>query len=150
MEVAMRTGALLPLFVLAACATLPAPREVQRAFEYDASFDAVWFALIDVFGEMNFPIDNLEKDSGIITTDWIGLDLDDGYADCGEPGLNLARDHEGMFNVVVRGRAEDTRLTVNTSFQVEWVLDTNIQTIECVSTGSLEKRISELVSKKIS
>lgn len=71
------------------CASAPVQRDIQRASLVEgADFDSTWAAVVQVFAERTWSIDNLERDSGIITTDWMMTDaLSDAYMDCGSAGL---------------------------------------------------------------
>lgn len=137
--------------VIGGCATAPTPRTVVNKFSYNASIDTVWTATVETFAEMNLPIDNIEKDSGLIATDWInftGTGNKD-YCDCGGLGLAIENLRRGKFNVFVKqtGNAVDAR--VNVHYQQTASLDNTPFTRDCVSTGALEARINELIGQKI-
>jgi len=53
------------------CATAPPPRQIQNSFPIEGEFDKVWTAIIETFSDLQLPIENIEKASGLITTDWI-------------------------------------------------------------------------------
>lgn len=72
--------------VLAACSTKRAdityapPPDV----EYEASMDEVWAAVIEVFTDLEIPIDNMEKVSGFFRSDDMEASSREGYfLDCG-------------------------------------------------------------------
>ncbi len=72
--------------VLSACATKRAqityspPPDV----EYEASMDEVWAAVIEVFTDLEIPIENMEKVSGFIRSDDMEASAREGYfLDCG-------------------------------------------------------------------
>ncbi len=58
------------------CASLfsQAPLYKTNSRDYNAPFDDVWTAAIDVMSDANFPILTLEKESGLLVTDWVIYD----------------------------------------------------------------------------
>ena len=144
---------LLLLVLVVGCATAPIRQDIQKIFEFDAGYDDVWAAIIDTFGMMQLPIDNVEKDSGLITTDWLSFEVDDGYADCGKGGFGRAvRDLVGRFNVVARDANGTVSVTVNTLYEANRVdvLNPEISSeVRCYSTGVLEADLVELVEERI-
>jgi len=158
-------GYMKPFFILsiifclgmAACATAPAPRLVVRPFAISKPFDAVWQSVIETFAELNLPIMNMEKESGLITTDWIsfrGQDKTTGYCDCGGIGMNVEIDRLGRFNVYVEKVGESScELEVNSFFEIitrSALAHNGPSSVGyCVSTGKLEAEIYKRVSEKI-
>ena len=90
----------LQLMLVVGCATAPGKYSVVKDFPHSADYDKVWSAVIDTFAELNLPIANLEKASGLITTDW--GEVPGEFCDCGKPGLAQQSAPEGKFNVFVR------------------------------------------------
>ena len=140
------------------CATAPAPRQIVKAFVIEAPFDGVWQAVIGSFAEMNLPIANMEKDSGLITTDWQIYPRGKAgkvYCDCGGLGLNVEIERRGRFNVFVRGLTENScELKVNCIYNqtIQPAMakgSTGITSRNCVSTGKLEAEMFEIVKSKI-
>ena len=88
---------------LGACAQArpPAPRSVENARTYNASYDQVWDATINAVAEMNLPIDELEKVSGIISFDEASYFPND--ANEGSLGyLETIMQRRGAANILVR------------------------------------------------
>jgi hypothetical protein len=142
------------LVLLCACAP-PKTYTFDKMFNHTADFDKVWTAVIETFGELNLPVENMEKDSGLIVTDWIsvaeGKKACD-YCDCGGAGLVwVARGTEGKFNVFVkRMESGGCSITVNTSFRQLRQSDAGgSKYATCNSSGQLETRINTLVSEKL-
>ena len=70
-----------------------------------ASLEEAWEAVIDAFGEANWPIEEMERARGFISTDWIGVSTERLIAgiDCGRgQGLAQTGDCGVRLNVVVR------------------------------------------------
>jgi uncharacterized lipoprotein len=143
----------LVCLVLAACATAPMPRQIQNSFPIDQPFEKVWQAVIETFAELNLPIMNMEKASGLITTDWIsfrGQKDEAGYCSCGKAGFPFSEvERKGKFNVYVKKIEEAScEIKVNSSFEATAAYQDAIKSISCISTGNLEKEIYELVLAK--
>jgi hypothetical protein len=136
-------------FVLVGCATAPTFRQIERQAEFPgAEFGAVWDAVIDVFGDRSWTIDNMERASGFITTEWMGA-ATGGYLDCGSPGLAVDRNPRGRFNVVVRESPSGVAMTVNTSWQVSREIMGEVAVVDCASTGVLERELHETVKGRV-
>ena len=140
----------LAAIVVAGCATAPKPRSIVNAFDQAASFDQVWSATVETFADMSFPIDNMEKDSGLITTDWINITgtSNEEYCDCGGLGLAIENARRVKFNVFVKEANSKVVVKVNCQFQQTRSLGNNVGNTNCVSTGKLEARINELIREK--
>ena len=135
---------------LMACATAPVARNFENLADYPGStFSEVWDLVIDVFGDRNWAIDNLERDSGIIATDWM-RDDNVSYQDCGSPGLlSVDSNHMGRFNVVVRETDDGVSIRVTTSWQATRSFDNIGNIVECLSTGILERELHEEVQERL-
>lgn len=134
------------VIVAAASATAPKSHRVNKSAEVLHGFDQTWTALIDVFSEHNWAIGNMEKDSGLITTDWMSVG-DDGerFADCGSEGMAVVKATQVQFNVRVKGDERVATLTVNTKFRQERYFDGNTFMADCNSRGTVEARIQNEV-----
>jgi hypothetical protein len=108
------------------------------------TFDEAWEAAIDTFEELRLPIDNLERASGVVTTDWILLDDADEYMDCPD---DASRNAEGRFNVFLREIGDGVRVTVNASYQAE---DDTERRHGCESNGDYEDLILRRIRSKAS
>jgi hypothetical protein len=140
--------------VLIACGVPPVPRTIVNSFPIDKPFDSVWTAVIEVFAELSLPILNMEKASGLITTDSIsfrGQKDQTGYCACGSARFPLYEiDRQGKFNVFVKKTSVDSiELQVNAVFEKVAQFETTIERTPCVSTGKLEAEIYRRVSEKI-
>lgn len=137
---------------LAACASAPAPRTIVNSFAIEADYDAVWSALIETFAELQLPIENMEKDSGLITTDWIEFtgQTNEGYCDCGGLGINIEVNRLGKFNVFVKKVTENSsEMTVNCMYEQTIRFGDTVNRRKCISTGNLEQEMRDLVTSKI-
>jgi hypothetical protein len=131
------------------------PRQIQNSFPIDKPFDLVWQAVIETFAKLNLPILNMEKASGLITTDWISVKNQEdgtGYCDCGKKGpLFIEQEWRVKFNVFVKRIAgESSEMQVNAVFEELSIglEGTIVGTSSCVSTGKFEKEIYDRVVAK--
>jgi hypothetical protein len=108
----------------------------------DVTFDEAWEAAIDTFEELRLPIDNLERASGVVTTDWVLLDDAEDYMNCPD---DASRNAEGRFNVFLREVGDGIRVTVNASYQAE---DDTDRRHSCVSNGDYEDLILRRIRSK--
>jgi hypothetical protein len=150
-------GLFLVVCFFIGCATAPVARQIQNAFPIDKPFDSVWQATIETFAELNLPILNLAKDSGLITTDWIrfaGQKEETGYCACGKAGYPFAvQDRAGRFNVFVKKTSDlSCEIKVNATFEQlsqDAVTSTGAtRKRPRVSTGKLEAEMFRLISEK--
>lgn len=142
---------------IAACASAPVARQIQNSFPVDKPFEAVWTAVIETFAELNLPILNMEKASGLITTDWIsfkGQRDGVGNCSCGKAGYPFAeQDRRGKFNVFIKKITDDAcEMRVSAIFEQlsmdVWTNSGNTRTRPCVSTGMLEREVYDRVAGK--
>lgn len=151
------------LGVLGGCASWPspAPRVKVSPTEYDADFDRTWNALSDVLSEQRYPIRAFEKDSGLVTTDFVdgssryiyrGEKDDDGqevseWVSKTRYFLNIRvrQREDGGVEVDVLPHVEYMRYqydaTLRRSVEVGWEL--------CDSHGDIEKEIYDALSAKL-
>lgn len=144
-----KTAVIFTLLVLASCATAP----VQRQFDPAVTLrgvdpDAAWTAVVDLFAERNWTIDNMDRASGFIGTDWMGTRPGDGFLDCGSAGLAVDTDHNGRLNVTVREAPDGVRLTVNSTWRVVRDFAGNHVIVDCVSTGEIERIVHTEVAAR--
>jgi len=134
------------------CAVAPQPRQIQKSFPIEGEFDKVWSAIIETFSELQLPIENMEKASGLITTDWIDFtgQSNEDYCDCGGLGINMEVNRLGKFNVFLKKVTENAcEIKVNCIFQQTIEFGDTRSTRKCVSTGNLEAEMYRLVKSKL-
>jgi hypothetical protein len=127
--------------LLSACATEPKAHEFQKTWTVPTTYDQAWSAAVQLFAENEWPIATLEKESGIIVSDWINIGLKSGHADCGSPGLAGVDRREAKFNVFLKDYESGTALTVNTNLRELRIFDHRSVYRDCTSTGSLESNL---------
>ncbi|MDE2737468.1 MAG: hypothetical protein OXI72_23960 [Gemmatimonadota bacterium] len=109
-------------FILfAGCASPPQQYDFKKDFLLpDVDQDAAWSAIVGLFAEKNWTITTMEKDSGIIVSDWLGLTDKDGkqFADCGTTKWFVAaKGRTAKFNLFLHKPEQGLQLVINTNFR---------------------------------
>jgi len=136
------------------CAPLPVPRQIVQTFTIKAPFNQGWEAVIESFADFLLPIQNSEKASGRITTDWVKFtsQVSMDYCYFGELGLMVEKNRRGKFLVTLKKTAENScEITTNFSFEQNY---TNLEGTKHynrkgVSTGKLETKMYEMIKSKV-
>lgn len=84
---------------------------------------------------------NFEKDSGLITSDWMSFGASGGGgADCSSPGLlSCVNDVRGRFTVFVRRESQGVTVRVNPTYSATvCAVGRGCGSASCRSTGGLE------------
>ncbi len=108
----------------------------------DASYDAAWAAILQTFAELELPISTLEKESGLVATDWILVEDPDELMDCDDGYRNA----EMRFNVFLSTVAGGQEMTITSSSRAT---DESGALERCVSTGQHERSIQVRVGRKV-
>lgn len=129
---------------------------------FSADYDSVWEATVDWFSDRNIPIKQIEKDSGLIASDYslrTGQDiLDCGYLEGGSGMTLVSEDHTANLNVRVRAvNAEESTVSLNVFGESNYLyqnpMDRSVtETVtsdNCVSTGALEGELFDFISASI-
>ena len=137
------------LLAATACASAPVARNFDDVADYRAvSFGEIWDIVVDMFGDRNWAIENSERDNGTISTDWTRND-DVSYRDCGSSGFRATdSDHMGRLSAVVRETANGVSVRVTTSWRVTRNSANSISSVECLSTGMLERELHDEVRRR--
>jgi uncharacterized lipoprotein len=140
-------------YLVGACAVRPVPRQIVNSLAIEKAFDSTWSAVIETFAELNLPIMNVEKASGLITTDWISFKSQNdetGYCACGTAHFPLSEvDRRGKINVFIIVTNNSVEMKVNAVFEKISQYKEIVENTPCVSTGKLEAEIRKRVSEKI-
>lgn len=148
--------AILPI---AACSSVGTKNvnkvKVKDTAVYSKPFNAVWEDAIEWFAISNIPIDKMDKESGLITSEY-GLGASQDIVDCGEPtgniGLYTAKfdDTYANLNILIRERDSTTRATINVFGGANVSLHNGFGLVggsqnKCYSTGSLENSFHDFI-----
>lgn len=156
---------LLTVFNFISCSGYTPPKhyDVVKEMTINKSIDEVWSSLISWFTSHNTPIKNIDKTSGLLTTEY-NLTVSDvkKYMDCGEAG-NVFGSYQklvnpkGNFNVTIKKITDDkTQVTLNVFFNT--TLNTyetfsgnnnleKSEVITCTGKGKIEREIFDYISK---
>ncbi len=76
-------------FGLLGCATIKPISYEERQRNYTANFDTVWSASIQMLTQENFPIKSMDKENGLIQTDYGKNTMQDSWMSYARCSLNL-------------------------------------------------------------
>jgi hypothetical protein len=133
--------------LLAGCTTYkpppsPTPRDASLVA---ASMGQTWDAVIDLFATRNIPIRTIERASGLIVTDALGVGAEgNAYASCGTRNGKVLAPDRATYNVLVRG--DSTLATVRTT--VLWTRTADPVVPECTSTYIWERGLETEVKAR--
>lgn len=118
--------------------------EVRRTTVYEgATYDTAWSAILQTFAELELPISTLEKESGLVATDWILVEEPDEAMDCDDGYRNA----EMRFNVFLSSVAGGQEMTITSSARATGAEAGTLQ--RCLSTGGTERSIQVRVGRKV-
>ena len=136
-----------------ACAGVPpVVRDVESLANFrGVSFTEAWDLVVGEFASRGWTIDNLERDSGIITSEWTSAegDLYGSYRDCGSAGFRANfSNYRGRFHAVVREIDDGVSVSLTTSWETTRNSSNSINIVECLSTGLLELDLHRTLRRK--
>jgi hypothetical protein len=141
------------------------PEAFEKTRTYDYGYDEVWTSLLAVLAEFEFPLDLVEKDSGLVTTNWGSMGAYSTHTGWGKSlqvtlnpvtrcnvkdELDIPEGTRCKLSVLVERRDETTALTINATFE-GWkkpVMKTPYWD-PCNSTGALEASIFEAIAARL-
>lgn len=130
--------------------------KIENSKTFQASYDPVWKAVVEVFAEKTYPIKAVEKDSGIISSDFIELPNPQNpnsefYKLAVRPDwfASLWRSARYMVNVFVFSKEPNlTTITVNTHIEA-FEYNVKSQWFKCYSKGIIERDLLKQINNKI-
>lgn len=143
---------------------VPVTKVIEKERIINKPYDAVWQSTVEWFATHNTPIKNVDKSSGLISTEY-SLPMGEAarYMDCGTAsssfmGKTSLENHSGNFNVLVKKVSDNsTKININVFFgcsvnsyqykgllSTEYVLKSSSR-INCTSTGTLEKEVLDYI-----
>lgn len=151
------------VFAVLGCSSTPSPvpRLEAKANVYDASFEETWDALNDVLTEKRLPLKAFEKDSGLVSTDFVNAGSRYVYMgkkdDAGREMSQWADKTRYFLNIRVRADGDNqTTVDVIPHFEyMRYVRDTRINRwVEagwepCDSHGDVEREIHDALASKL-
>jgi hypothetical protein len=125
----------------------PVPRE---ATQVDASIGHTWDAVIDLFAARNIPIRTIERASGLIASDLLGVNEADEkegkWGSCGTVDGQRIAPNYAIYNVLVRG--DSASATVRTTVRWSYVVERSTRPQECTSTYVWERDLEQDVKER--
>lgn len=138
--------------------TPPAGTNTDYSEAYDADFSSVWNNAVDWFATNNIPIKNIEKDSGIISSEYT-LGSDATQLDCGsyeQPATVVKPNFTANINILIRERDGFVNVNPNVFGSGEFGIYTvfgdkafNFDAERCISTGEVEKSLHQYLESKL-
>ena len=143
---------------------IPVARVIEKERIITKSYDAVWQSAVEWFATHNTPIKNLDKGSGIITTEY-SLSMGEAYRymDCGGGNSTFSgkvelANYSGNFNLLIKKISDNsTKVSVNVFYSCsqnkykyksvlssEYVLESSNR-VTCSSKGQLEKDVFDYI-----
>ena len=155
--------------ISAACASLPAPRQIQDSIAISAPLDRAWQAALETLAELDFALATpLQKESGLISTELMNIaESQSAWWDAGSLNFTqFKRGYRGKVTVFVRADgADQCQVKVRSKFEIlfvdsvhesltksefaQAVRGEDLFSRPCVSTGVLEAEIFTRISEKI-
>jgi len=126
----------------------PAPQD----YYFHATPERVWNALLLIYTDLNVPISNMDKSSWFMRSQNMGGVTDTAWVDCGTAGANpIAPVNVSMsVTTLLRPTGDSTAMRLNVSVGTSSVQTLGGMTeLPCVSKGGLEKRVVELVRRRL-
>ena len=139
---------LMPLALLAGCATQPEQHAFENSRTYKQSYDQTWNHLLKYLADNNIQVRTERKATVVVYAQKDHMDFI-GVADCGKPGvvayidttLHPVVNSWATLDVAVAAQGSQTKVTVDTKFQQEQSGGDQVSTTDCTSTGALERQI---------
>ena len=145
---AMMTGCAMP--------SIQPPADNNRDYQetYQAGFTEVWESTVDWFAINNIPIKSIEKESGLIGSDY-ALGADFSQVNCGKVdpgGMHVLQSQNVVANINVLVRDQPNGVTVQpnvfgqgtfTLRDVWYGIPKVIKADQCVTTGELEHSLHQ-------
>lgn len=155
------------LFLLISCSARKqpvvqqAPRIIQKERIISKPFDVVWQTAIEWFATHNTPIKNLDKSSGLISTEYsVSIGEASRYMELPSVrtqfvmGKSEISSYNGNFNVIIKKLGDNsTKINVNVffgatinQFRSNGMLSSTYtlassSSVTCITTGALEREI---------
>ena len=145
---------ILIVLSMVGCATPPAMYTFNPVVNIRADYDAVWSEVVECFAIGNLPISTIEKDSGLIVTEWMDArgrsNTKERFCDCGSAALEIPNWTRGKFSVFAKETNDGSvDLRVTCMFQQKRPFGDTWSIVHCNSTGFLEGLVQDYVRAKV-
>lgn len=115
------------------------------------SLDAVWEAALAALDDVGLALDETDKASGVITSDWTSFKKKDGYANAKKPpAIQMEFDRSAKLTIRIKASGDDqVSVAVDGSFKQSYGFKGPEKTRPCPSTGVLEKKYLDALNDKL-
>lgn len=117
------------------------PPDVETQQTFPADFDKVWSALIETLSDQQFPLETIDKASGLVTT----KTMTDSRGETMVCATRFDEAHRTSLNLFVKKTDGGTRVKVNATFRAM----RDDQAITCYSSGAIEKSLFDGIKKNL-
>jgi hypothetical protein len=144
--------AILTIF-FSGCASYQPPKEYKfdKTRTYNQKFNDIWDKIVKYCIEYDIPLKNMDKNSGLIVSEYNLNDKLKDCLDCGQlASLQSFDNFAAIFNFVVKKRTDNITEVIITTYYKTAIVVPNLASvyappirkpIDCNSTGVLEKQI---------
>lgn len=131
------------------CYTAPRMEQFQKQREIYKPFTEVWDAVVESLADSEMPVESIERESGLITTDMVSVSPYE--CSCMKGLLITSTQWRGKLNVYVKTVSDtSTTVKINTHFEA-FDSQTTKSWFACNSTGKVEaiffRRLAELLGE---
>ena len=129
-----------------ACAVPATHHNITKYWTTSEDYDALWSGVIELFAHNSIPILTLEKDSGIIVSEWFVLARSDAATiDCGSPGIATAYETHPKLTVTVAPTGTTRQIMVSGRYKQRRTFDRDTFFATCYSRGEMEHNLKEII-----
>lgn len=141
------------MVILGGCASYQPPKEYKfdKTRTYNQKYDDIWDKTVKYCTDNNIPLKSMDKNSGLIVSEYNLNDRLKGCYDCGElASLQDFEDFSAVFNIVIKKENDmKTTVIITVYYKTELVVQSFSykKLINCNSTGKLEKEIFDYLEQ---
>jgi hypothetical protein len=117
------------------------PPEIENQRTFPQDFDKIWTALIETLSDQQWPLETIDKASGLVTT----KTMTDSKGETMVCATKFDEAHRTSLNLFVKKTENGTRVKVNATFRAV----REDQAISCYSSGAIEKAIFDGIKKNL-
>lgn len=135
---------------LSGCATMPTIYSIKNSDFFNADYDEIWTATMQVLAELNYPLRTTDKSSGVITTDYVSISSNEirTYAQFYRPLLDMSGRYN--LNIIISKSGETNTIKINSNLEAwEQVGYGSGYWEGRPSNGFIESRIFNKIREKI-
>ena len=115
------------------------------------SLDAVWDAALAALDDVGLALNESDKASGIITSDWTSFKKKDGYVDAKKPpAIQMEFDRSAKLTIHIKASGDSlVTVVVDSAFKQSYGFKGPEKTRPCPSTGVLEKKFLDALKDRL-